>query len=211
MSLTDLLAQPGVHEEVEIRGRFGFLAFHGGPVERVTSMIARMAAEASGSTYYSIDQPADRPLHLPSTRYRPEESSALAGVLEHIDIVCTIHGYGREMDRQHLLLGGQNRELAKAMGGQLVHYLPSKFKVITDLDAIPRELRGVHPQNPANRPRHQGVQLEIPPGPRWNWDAHEWADADGLEPTNAVQGIVEALAATAVGWLDQGSKVTDGS
>jgi phage replication-related protein YjqB (UPF0714/DUF867 family) len=211
MSLTDLLAQPGVHEEVEIRGRFGFLAFHGGPVERVTSMIARMAAAASDSTFYSIDQPAERPLHLPSTRFSPDESPALATVLEHVDIVCTVHGYGREMDKQHLLLGGQNRDLAKAMGDRLVEHLPGKFKVITDLDEIPRELRGVHPQNPVNRPPNRGVQLELPPSPRWNWDAHDWADAEGLEPTSAVQGIIDALASTASEWVDQGSNVTDGS
>ena len=201
MTFTDLLAQPGVEEQVELRGTFGFLAFHGGPVERVTSLIARLAAEASGATYYSIDQPAARPLHIPSTRFRPEESAAFAAVLEHVDVVCTVHGYGREMDKQHLLLGGQNRELATALGKQLSSRLPERFRVVTDLEEIPKELRGVHSKNPVNVPRQQGVQLELPPGVRWNWDARSWADAEGLEPTETVMQVVDALAATAKAWM----------
>lgn len=201
MTFTDLLAQPGVEEQVELRGSFGFLAFHGGPVERVTSLIARLAAEASGATYYSIDQPAARPLHIPSTRFRPEESAAFAAVLEHVDVVCTVHGYGREMDKQHLLLGGQNRELATSLGKQLSSRLPERFRVVTNLEEIPKELRGVHSKNPVNVPRQQGVQLELPPGVRWNWDARSWADAEGLEPTETVMQVVDALAATAKAWM----------
>ncbi len=203
MTFTDLLAQPGVHEELELRTTFGFLAFHGGPVERVTSLIARRAAEAAGASFYSIDQPPERPLHIPSTRFRPEESERFASVLEHCDVVCTVHGYGREMDKQHLLLGGQNRELASALGAQLSERLPDKYKVITELEEIPKELRGVHSRNPVNLPRQQGVQLEIPPGIRWNWDARSWADADGLEPTELVLSVIDALAATAQNWTGE--------
>lgn len=201
MTFTDLLAQPGVEEEVELRGSFGFLAFHGGPVERVTSMIARKAAEASGASFYSIDQPAARPLHIPSTRFRPEESPAFASVIEHCDVVCTVHGYGRDMDKQFLLLGGQNRELAAALGTELSSRLPERFRVITELEDIPKELRGVHSKNPVNLPRQQGVQLELPPGVRWNWDARSWADAEGLEPTETVLQVVEALSTTASNWM----------
>ena len=201
MTFTDLLAQPGVEEEVELRGSFGFLAFHGGPVERVTSMIARKAAEASGASFYSIDQPAARPLHIPSTRFRPEESEAFASILEHVEVVCTVHGYGRDMDKQFLLLGGQNRELAAALGTELSSRLPERFRVITELEDIPKELRGVHSKNPVNIPRQQGVQLELPPGVRWNWDARSWADAEGLEPTETVLQVVEALTTAATNWM----------
>lgn len=203
MTFTDLLAQPGVHEEVELRSTFGFLAFHGGPVERVTSLIARRAAENSGASFYSIDQPPARPLHIPSTRFRPEESPAFASVLEHCDVVCTVHGYGREMDKQHLLLGGQNRDLAAALGRELVDRLPEKYRVITELDDIPKELRGVHSRNPVNLPRQQGVQLELPPGVRWNWEARSWADAEGLEPTPLVNAVIDALASTAREWVSR--------
>lgn len=203
MTFTELLSQPGVHEEIELRSNFGFLAFHGGPVERVTSLIARRAAAASGASFYSIDQPAERPLHIPSTRFRPEESPAFESILDHCDVVCTVHGYGREMDKQHLLLGGQNRDLAVALGAQLTSRLPQKYLVITELEDIPRELRGVHSRNPVNLPRNQGVQLEIPPGIRWNWDARSWADADGLEPTPLVESVIDALAATALEWAEE--------
>ena len=45
------------------------------------------------------------------------------------------------------------------------------YDVVLDLEAIPRELRGLHPDNPVNIPRLGGVQLELPPrvrglGPR---------------------------------------------
>ena len=201
MTFADLLAQPGVTEEVAIRGSFGFLAFHGGPVERVTSLIARQAAEASGASFYSIDQPADRPLHIPSTRFQPDQSVLFASVIDHVDVVCTVHGYGREMDKQHLLLGGRNRELATTLGGELSARLPEHFRVVTELDDIPKELRGIHRRNPVYLPRDQGVQLELPPGVRWNWDARSWADAEGTEPTETVNLVVEALAATAKTWM----------
>lgn len=200
MTFADLLAQPGVSEEVELRSTFGFLAFHGGPVERATSLIAREAAAKAGASFYSIDQPAERPLHIPSTRFHPQQSETFASVIDHCDVVCTVHGYGREMDKQHLLLGGQNRELAAMLGTELAARLPDRFKVVTALDEIPRELRGVHANNPVNLPRQQGVQLELPPGIRWNWEAHSWADADGLAPTPLVESVIEALAITATNW-----------
>ncbi len=201
MTFSELLTQPGVREEVELRGRFGFLAYHGGSVERVTSLIARRAAEASSATYYNIDQPPEKPLHLPSTRFRPEESPALASVIEHCEVICTVHGYGREMTKQFLLLGGQNRELAEAIGTELSNRLDEKYRVITNLEEIPRELRGVHPENPVNLPAGKGVQLELPPGVRWNFDARSWGDADGLEPTDTIESIIEALAVAASNWM----------
>ncbi len=200
MSFTDLLAQPGVVEHAELRSPFGFLAYHGGPVERVTTMIARRAATAAQATYYGIDQPTDRPLHLPSTRYSPEESTTFRSVLDHVDVVCTIHGYGRDMDKQHVLLGGQNRDLAEHVAGELRSRLPDRFPVITDLDLIPRELRGVHAKNPANLPSDGGVQIELPPALRWNWDNQTWADAPGLDPTPAVQATIDGLVAAAQTW-----------
>lgn len=205
MTFTELLAQPGVVEEVELRGRFGFLAYHGGPVERVTSLIARRAAEQSGASFYGIDQPPELALHLPSARFQPSESPVFASVLGHCEVVCTVHGYGREMSKQYLLLGGQNRELASAMASELEARLPPKFKVIATLDEIPRELRGVSTKNPVNLPKHQGVQLELPPGVRWNFDARSWGDAQGLEPTPLINSVVDALAAAATEWMIQKS------
>ncbi len=197
MTFAELLEQPGVDEEFVLRSRFGILAFHGGPVERVTSMIARMAAERAGASFYTINQPADRPLHLPSTRFRPDDSANFAGVIDHCEAVCTVHGYGRDMDKQWILLGGQNRALASALGDALRESVRPKYRVVDDLDEIPKELRGVHASNPVNLPPKQGVQMELPPGVRWNWKAGSWADAPGLEPTLDVLDVVGALASVA--------------
>ncbi len=200
MTFAEVLAAPGVVEEVELRSRFGFLAYHGGPVERVTSLIAREAAQACDATFYAIDQPADRPLHIPSTRVTPEESPILASVIDHIDSVCTVHGYGRDMDKQWILLGGQNRALATIMAEELRERLPDKYLVIDELERIPKELRGVHSRNPVNLPPNQGVQVELPPGVRWNRDARDWGDAEGLAPTSLISGVIEALAAGGTRW-----------
>ena len=40
--------------------------------------------------------------------------------------------------------------------------LPS-HRFVDDLGAIPPTLRGVHLDNPVNRPRSAGIQLELPP------------------------------------------------
>lgn len=206
MSFADLLGQPGVSEHVELRSTFGFMAFHGGPVERVTSLVAHEAATASNASVYSIDQPDHRPLHLPSTRFTPEDSRHLATFFEHIDDVCTVHGYGREREKQHVLVGGQNRSLASHIAGHLRDQLDERFPVIDELDAIPRELRGVHHRNPANLPEQGGVQLELPPALRWNWSAGDWADGPGLRPTEAVRATIRALAGAAATWSQAAAK-----
>ena len=41
----DLLATKGVEEVLELRSSVGFLAFHGGSLERMTDVVARAAAE----------------------------------------------------------------------------------------------------------------------------------------------------------------------
>jgi phage replication-related protein YjqB (UPF0714/DUF867 family) len=194
-----LLAHPGVDEVVEQRGRFGFMAFHGGSLEEATDVIARAAAVAAGASYYGVHQPPDLVWHLPSTEIDPAVSPALAGFLDHVDHVVTVHGYGRAGLWASLLLGGQNRALAEHLAGHLRRRLPV-YEVITDLDAIPPELRGLHPANPVNLPRRGGVQLELPPRVRgtsplfWDWEG------PGLNPHT--QSLVDALAEAAIAWTD---------
>ena len=107
----ELLAHPGVEEVVELRGSFGFMAYHGGSLEEATDVIAQAAAEASGASYYGVHQPADLQWHIPSTQIDPAESSALAAFLDHVDEVITVHGYGRDGWWARLLVGGGNRPL----------------------------------------------------------------------------------------------------
>jgi len=200
MSFADLLAQPGVTEHHELRSQFGFLAYHGGALERVTSLIASAAARRAGATVYTVDQPEDRQIHIPSIRVDPRESTALSRVYAHTKTVCTVHGYGRERHKQHVLLGGQNRELAEHVADHLRIHLHERYEVVTDLDAIPKELRGLHPRNPVNLSANKGVQIELPPAVRWNFTARTWADELGTEPTEDVLATIEALAAAAASW-----------
>ena len=192
-----LLAQPGVREVSELRGRVGFMAYHGGALEAMTDVIARRAAELSDASCYSVIQPQGMRDHLPSIQVKPAESELLAEFVEHVDIVITVHGYGRRGLFGSLLLGGTNRTFAHHVGEALQRHLPA-YDVRTDIDGIPLPLRGLHPANPVNLPRHAGVQVELPPRVRgssplwWDWEG------PGLTPhTNA---LIEGLAAAASTW-----------
>jgi phage replication-related protein YjqB (UPF0714/DUF867 family) len=164
--LADLLAHDGVEEECVLAGRFGIMAFHGGNLERGTDHIAVAAAEAAGASLYVVRQPDDLRWHVPSVEFRPEASPALASFLDHVEVVVAVHGYGRHGMWTTLLLGGANRGLAGRLAAELragLGALGDGFHIEDDLDAIPRELRGLHPRNPVNVARGGGVQLELPP------------------------------------------------
>lgn len=166
----DLLAHDGVTERVELGSRFGFMAFHGGSLERGTAEVAARAASATGASLYTVEQPEDLRWHLPSHLVGPDGSPALGRFLDHVDVVVSIHGYGREGYWTTLLLGGADRGLATRVAPVLRTQLEG-FEVVDDIDAIPAPLRGLHPANPVNRTRGGGVQLELPPrirglGPR---------------------------------------------
>lgn len=161
--LAELLAHPGVEEECRLGSPFGILAFHGGSLERGTNDIAVAAAEASGASLYCVRQPPDLRWHIPSREFDPAASPALAGFLAHVRTAVAVHGYGRAGMWTTLLVGGRNRQLAAALGVELRDGLGDGFSVVDDLDAVPVELRGLHLDNPVNRPPAHGVQLELPP------------------------------------------------
>lgn len=190
MVLARLLAHPGVEEVCELRSRFGFMAYHGGSLEETTDVIAAAAAERAGASYYGVLQPPDLQWHIPSTRISPDDSPTLAAFLEHVEVVVTVHGYGRPGMFTSLLLGGQHRPLADHLGHHLRAHLPA-YDVVTDLERIPVELRGLHHRNPVNLPPGRGVQLELPPRVRgssplwWDWE-------HGLTPHT--RSLIEALA-----------------
>lgn len=191
-----LLDHPGVTETVELRSRFGFMAFHGGSLELVTDTIAERAADAAGASLYVVTQPPEFRWHVPSNRIDPAESAALAAFCAHVEVAVAVHGYGRRDTPTTLLLGGTNRELAYHVAGHLRSRL-AEYEVIDDLDAIPRALRGVHPDNPVNRPRLGGVQLELPP--RVRGLGPHWLDhGPGLVPPTAA--LIDGLTAAAQAW-----------
>jgi phage replication-related protein YjqB (UPF0714/DUF867 family) len=191
------LAEPGAVERLELRSPFGFMAFHGGALERQTDRIATAAAERGDASLYVVAHPGPHPPHFPSTAVLPEHSAALHTFLHHVEVVVTVHGYGRDGMFTSLLLGGSNRDLAATLRDELSAALPD-YDILDDLEAIPRELRGMHRDNPVNVPPLGGVQLELPPrvrglGPRW-------ADWDGAGFVPPAAALVDALARVARAW-----------
>ena len=163
--LDQLLATPGVREQCVLGSRFGFLALHGG-LEAGTAEIARAAAVASNASIYAVVQPDDVRWHVPSHAFDPAHSCALVEFLAHVEQVVSVHGFGglRGDDDRWVtgLLGGTNRPLAARLASLLRDALPG-YRWIDDLERIPSHLRGVHPDNPVNRVRDGGVQIELPP------------------------------------------------
>lgn len=197
MNLRDLLAHPGVEEVVELRGTFGFMAFHGGSLEERTDLIARLAAERANASYYGVHQPAGLRQHVPSHRFTSDQSDHLATFLDHVNVVITVHGYGRRGLFTTMLLGGGNRALASHVAPHLRRALPA-YLVEDDIERIPRELRGLHPTNPVNVPRHGGVQLELPP--RVRGTSPLWWDWEGAHPTPHTSALIDGLVAAATSW-----------
>ena len=194
-TLSELLTQPGVTEESRLRSRFGFLANHGGGLEQMTDVIAERAADASRASVYVVRHPDKYPHHLASARFRCDESARLAEFLDHVDVAVSLHGYGRIGRSTQLLAGGRNRKLAVHLARHIE--LPG-YHVVTDLDAIPRELRGMHPDNPVNRVRGGGTQLELTPRVRGISPRSPMPGRDGLSPVTSA--LVQGLVAAAHSW-----------
>ena len=187
--LDDLLAHDGVVEELVLRSNVGFLALHGGSLERETDVIARQAAAASGASLYAVCQPDDLRWHVPSVRMDPAESPSLAAFLDHVDVVLSVHGYGRDGFFTTLLLGGGDRALAAEVAVHLRAALPG-YTIEDDLDALPQPLRGLHRDNPVNRSAGGGVQIELPPRIRL-----QGPNADAGSRAALVDGLVAAVRA----------------
>ena len=173
----ELLRCEGVEEVLELRSRFGLMAFHGGSLERGTDVVAEAVAARAGASLYAVRQPPDLRWHIPSTQCTPDQSPAMAAFLDHVDAVVAVHGFGRRGLWRSLLLGGRDRSLAAHLGTHLRAGLDS-YDVIEDLDLIPAGLRGMHPDNPVNRAGDTGgVQLELPPPVRDGADVGRLVDA----------------------------------
>jgi len=197
-SLTELLALGGVSEELEIRSRVGVCALHGGDLERATEVVAREVAARTGSSLYALVQSDGSRRHLPSTRFTPGVSDRLDAFLDRVDTVMSIHGYGRHDDFWAVLVGGANRWLAHHVAGHLRGTLPEQYRVVDDVHAMPHTLRGMHPENPVNRPPGGGVQVELPPSIRWNRDHRDWSDHADTPRSEHLDLLIDGLAAALV-------------
>lgn len=192
-----LLARPGVEEHCTLRGRVGVMAYHGGSLEVMTDVIANRVASAADASYYAVIQPPGMSDHLPSIRVDPRESATLTRFFDHADIVMTIHGFGRRGMFTSLLLGGRNREFAEHVGAELRQSLPA-YDIVTDIDQMPRALRGQHHRNPVNLARQSGVQIELPP--RVRGSSPIWADWEGPGLTPHTESLIAGLSQAIKCW-----------
>jgi phage replication-related protein YjqB (UPF0714/DUF867 family) len=112
-----------------------------------------------------------------------------------VDVAVSLHGYGRLGRSTQLLAGGRHRNLAEHLAR---HVTIPGYQMITDLASIPRELRGLHPENPVNRVRGGGVQLELSPRVRGISPRSGVPGEDGL--STAASALVQGLATGARTW-----------
>lgn len=188
----ELLAHPDVVERWQCGSAVGVMAYHGG-LEGGTSEMAAAVAAATGASLYTVDQPADLRWHVPSRTIDPAASSGLAAWLDHVDVAIALHGYGRIAQPRRILVGGRNRGFGAVVARELADHLTG-FAVVTDLDDMPADLRGLHPDNPVNRPRFAGVQLELPPSARGTTPRPpDPAWGPGGAPARVVDALVAAV------------------
>ena len=192
------LARDGVREEMELRSQIGLMAFHGGALERVTDIIATEAAAAASASYYAVLHPDDA-VHVPSRLVDPAHSPSLASFLDHVDVAIAIHGYGRRDAMYRVLLGGTNRTLATHLHHHLAPAL-ADYEIVSDLPSIPPELAGQHPDNPVNRARGGGVQIEVPAALRWHFAEKQWSDSNGSGRAAQVDKFIAALTTAILTW-----------
>jgi phage replication-related protein YjqB (UPF0714/DUF867 family) len=173
------------------------MAFHGGSLEEMTDVIAAEAAARAGASYYGLIQPEDLQWHIPSHQLSPDDSPVMRAFVDHVEVVVTVHGFGRQEYFTSLLLGGRNRALAEHVASHLRGRLPA-YTIVTDLETMPADLRGQHDRNPVNLPRERGVQIELPP--RVRGSSPLWWDWEGPGLTPHTESLIAALADAAGTW-----------
>ena len=225
VDLRDLLAEPGVVEQCDLRSRVGFMALHGGSQDRGTDLIAGRAAERSGASYYAIIQPPWLRRHLRSRCHDPADSAALRRFLDHVEVAISVHGFGRDgflayIDPERglvvepygparqgaqqgplrgIIVGGLNPELVE----QTRAVLDGRFEGFTVADG--RVRLGFHPDNAVNLPRGRGVQIELPPGLRGIGPYGERPVPDPDDP------IIEQVASALVELAGRAAELVDGA
>ncbi|MEU1275718.1 poly-gamma-glutamate hydrolase family protein [Streptomyces sp. NPDC005799] len=192
-----------VTEEVEIEGvrllatltpggEIGLLALHGSN-EGGTAELARSVAGRCGATSLVFTQPgARRPVHIPSPRMAVEHCALLRSFLDHVSLTVSLHGHMRPATPRSVFLGGGNRPAARLLASGLSALRP-EFDPVTDLDEIPRSLRGLHARNPVNLTRRGGVQVELPLSARTvrsgGWDP----EVPDTPPHHVVDALVKGV------------------
>jgi phage replication-related protein YjqB (UPF0714/DUF867 family) len=210
MELAELLALPGVEEDLVLRSVVGFMALHGGSQDRGTDEIASRAAERAGASYYAIVQPSGLRVHLTSRRHNPDHSERLRAFLQHVEVAISVHGFGRDgfglsLDPARGLVlepygpalrGSQTKPLRGIIvGGRNPEFLDVARRLFHDRFegyrvADERIRLGFDANNPVNLPPSQGVQIELPPGLRGIGD---FGDQFVPRQDGIVTAVIEAL------------------
>ena len=199
----DLLAHPGVDEVVELRSRFGFMAYHGGSLEEMTDVIARRAAERSGASYYGVLQPSDLQWHIPSIQVSAADSPALTRFLDHVDIVITIHGFGRQ-GLLHLAAArwAEPRARRSRRRPLCAPTCPPTTSSPTST-ASRRSCAACIPPTPSTCRPDKGVQIELPP--RVRGSSPLWWDWEGPGSVPHTERLIDALVAATHSWTGPGT------
>ena len=194
----ELLAHAGVDEDLVLRSTFGFMAFHGGSLEEMTDVVAAAAAaQAARPTTGSVSPRTCNGTCRRST-VDPAQSPRLQAFLDHVDVVITVHGYGREGRWTELLAGGTNRALARRRRPSArVPRCPTTRSSPTST----RSPASCGASTPATRStsRRGGVQLELPPRVRGRSPLSPPPGPDGLSPPTAA--LIDGLAEVARSWV----------
>ncbi|MGW3171389.1 poly-gamma-glutamate hydrolase family protein [Streptomyces sp. NPDC001153] len=142
-------------------GEIGLLALHGSN-EGGTAELADLVARRCGATSLVFTQPGVRqPVHIPSPLMAADHCALLREFLDRVSLTVSLHGHMRPEAPHTVFLGGRNRAAARVLAEALAAGARD-FPAVTDLAAIPADLRGVHPRNPVNLTRRGGVQVELP-------------------------------------------------
>lgn len=157
--LRDLLETDGVREVTVPGSSLGVMALHGG-LEEGTFEIARTIADVTGASLYAVVQPEDVRWHVPSIHFDPAHSDALRRFIASVRFAVSIHGFGRQFLSATALVGGANADAADRVAAGLRR---RGFTAVSDRNAIPKRLRGLHGKNPVNLPSRGGVQVELTP------------------------------------------------
>ena len=185
----ELLAHDGVVEDLELRSRFGFLAFHGGNLEVGTDVVATQAAAEAGASLYAVRQPEGLRWHVPSIEVTPDDRppSPPSSTTSTWPWRCT--ATAATTCGPPCWPAGGNRAARRPRGRPPPHHPARRLRRGRRPRRHPRaSCAASTAHNPVNRCAHGGVQLELPPRVRSRTPF--WADLPDGEPIPHVADLV---------------------
>jgi phage replication-related protein YjqB (UPF0714/DUF867 family) len=139
------------------RSNIAIVVVHGGKIEPGTSELARAVAldEHPFYLFEGLKPTRNRDLHISSARF---DDPVLDSLLGRVRAALSLHG--EASDDEIIYLGGLNQDFGRRVASALSE---AGFRVERPMNPA---ISGLSPFNVCNRPREQGVQLEISRGLR---------------------------------------------